>query len=131
MMSFTFGLFTQVSGSGPLGPLVSHVLKISENSLVLRTREFTDIFITFDEIYLVFTLKKVYISRLQYCLCIECFHFFFSPYLGQGLGTGLIIMIVVLCVAAVLVLVLLGILYRRGKLPCIARYIVIVHFCIL
>ena len=22
MMSFTFGLFTQVSGSGPLGPLV-------------------------------------------------------------------------------------------------------------
>ena len=36
----------------------SHVLKISENSLVLRTREFTDIFITFDEIYLVFTSKK-------------------------------------------------------------------------
>ena len=33
----------------------SHVLKIIENSLVLRTREFTDIFITFDEIYLVFT----------------------------------------------------------------------------
>ena len=36
----------------------SHVLKISENSLVLRTCEFTDIFITFDEIYLVFTSKK-------------------------------------------------------------------------
>ena len=36
----------------------SHVLKISENALVLRTREFTDIFITFDEIYLVFTSKK-------------------------------------------------------------------------
>ena len=37
----------------------SHVLKISENSLVLlRTREFTDIFITFDEIYLVFISKK-------------------------------------------------------------------------
>ena len=36
----------------------SHELKISVNSLVLRTREFTDIFITFDEIYLVFTLKK-------------------------------------------------------------------------
>ena len=33
----------------------SHVLKISENSLVLRTHEFTDIFITFDEKYLVFT----------------------------------------------------------------------------
>ena len=36
----------------------SNVLKISENSLVLRTREFTDIFITFDETYLVFTSKK-------------------------------------------------------------------------
>ena len=35
------------------------MLKISENSLVLCTREFTDIFITFDEIYLVFTTKKV------------------------------------------------------------------------
>ena len=33
----------------------SHVLKISEISLLLCTREFTDIFITFDEIYLVFT----------------------------------------------------------------------------
>ena len=31
------------------------IVLISENSLVLRTREFTDIFITFDEIYLVFT----------------------------------------------------------------------------
>ena len=37
----------------------SHVLKISENSLVLCTREFTDIFITFDEIYLVYSTKKV------------------------------------------------------------------------
>ena len=36
----------------------SNVLKISENSLVLRTREFTDILITFDETYLVFTSKK-------------------------------------------------------------------------
>ena len=25
MMSLTFGLFTQVSGSGPLGPLVSEL----------------------------------------------------------------------------------------------------------
>ena len=33
----------------------SHVLKISAISLVLRTREITDIFNTFDEIYLVFT----------------------------------------------------------------------------
>ena len=37
------------------------MLKISENSLVLRTREFTDIFITFDEIYLIFTSKNVII----------------------------------------------------------------------
>ena len=36
----------------------SHVLKISEISLVSCTREFTDSFITFDEIYLVFTLKQ-------------------------------------------------------------------------
>ena len=36
----------------------SHVLKILVVSLVLRTREITDIFNTFDEIYLVFTLKK-------------------------------------------------------------------------
>ena len=33
----------------------SHVLKISAISLVLRTREITDIFNTFDEIYLLFT----------------------------------------------------------------------------
>ena len=37
----------------------SHVLKISSISLVLRTREITDIFNAFDEIYLVFTSKKV------------------------------------------------------------------------
>ena len=36
----------------------SHVLKISAISLVLRTREITDIFNTFDGIYLVFTSKK-------------------------------------------------------------------------
>ena len=36
----------------------SHVLKISEISRVLRTREISDIFNTFDEIYLVFTSKK-------------------------------------------------------------------------
>ena len=37
MMSLTFGLFTQVSGSGPLGPLVSYKQKnsFSENQLVL------------------------------------------------------------------------------------------------
>ena len=33
----------------------SHVLKISAILLVLRTRENTDIFNTFDKIYLVFT----------------------------------------------------------------------------
>ena len=36
----------------------SHVLNISVISLMLRTREITDIFNTFDEIYLVFTSKK-------------------------------------------------------------------------
>ena len=36
----------------------SHVLKILAISLVLRTREISDIFNTFDEIYLVFTEKK-------------------------------------------------------------------------
>ena len=39
-------------------PKIFHVLKMSAISLVLRTREITDIFNTFDEIYLVFTLKK-------------------------------------------------------------------------
>ena len=37
----------------------SHVLKISENSLVLCTREFTDIFITFDGNIFGIHLKKV------------------------------------------------------------------------
>ena len=36
----------------------SHMLKISAISLVLRTREISDNFNTFDEIYLVFTEKK-------------------------------------------------------------------------
>ena len=36
----------------------SHVLKISVISLVLCTREITDIFNTFDEICLAFTSKK-------------------------------------------------------------------------
>ena len=36
----------------------SHVLKISSISLVLCTRENTDIIKTFDEIYLVITSKK-------------------------------------------------------------------------
>ena len=39
MMSLTFGLFTQVSGSGPLGPLVSVQLTshiyISQNKKVV------------------------------------------------------------------------------------------------
>ena len=40
-------------------PKIFHlVLKISAISLVLRTREITDIFNTFNEIYLVFTSKK-------------------------------------------------------------------------
>ena len=35
MMSLTFGLFTQVSGSGPLGPLVSIVFGIPILKIVL------------------------------------------------------------------------------------------------
>ena len=42
------------------------MLKISAISLVLRTREISDIFNTFDEIYLVFTEKKVNILYLSY-----------------------------------------------------------------
>ena len=38
----------------------SHVLKISAISLVLRTREISDIFNTFDEIYLVSPQKSKY-----------------------------------------------------------------------
>ena len=38
----------------------SHVLKVSENSLVLCTREFTDIFITFDEIFWYSPQKSKY-----------------------------------------------------------------------
>ena len=44
--------------------ILSNVLKILAISLVLRTREITDIFNTFDEIYLVFT------SKSKYPLCI-------------------------------------------------------------
>ena len=33
MMSLTFGLFTQVSGSGPLGPLVLNSFYVSEGTL--------------------------------------------------------------------------------------------------
>ena len=42
----------------------SHVLKISAISLVLHTREITDIFNTFNEIYLVFTSKKKKVNIL-------------------------------------------------------------------
>ena len=31
MMSLTFGLFTQVSGSGPLGPLVSTMCRLVQS----------------------------------------------------------------------------------------------------
>ena len=37
----------------------SHVLKISAISLILSTREITDLFNKFDKIYLVFISKKV------------------------------------------------------------------------
>ena len=59
-------------GEGNTNSISSHVLKISAVSLVLCTREITDIFNTFDEINLVFTSKKVnskypiYIRELNY-----------------------------------------------------------------
>ena len=53
--TFFFGKYQNIS---------SHVLKISAISLVLRIREITDIFNTFDEIYLVFISKK-YISSMS------------------------------------------------------------------
>ena len=49
----------------------SHLSKILENSLVLRTREFTDIVITFDEIYFCIPLKKVNILYI-YQIRIQC-----------------------------------------------------------
>ena len=36
MMSLTFGLFSQVSGSGPLGPLVLKTVSCDLNSLSIR-----------------------------------------------------------------------------------------------
>ena len=36
MMSLTFGLFTQVSGSGPLGPLVYHSDHMNCNVIVKK-----------------------------------------------------------------------------------------------
>ena len=44
----------------------SHVLKISAISLVLRTREITDIFITFDETYFGIHRKKVNILYISH-----------------------------------------------------------------
>ena len=37
MMSLTFGLFTQVSGSGPLGPLVYHTF-FTNRTILCMTR---------------------------------------------------------------------------------------------
>ena len=48
----------------------SHVFKISEISLVLRIREMTDIFNTFDEIYFVFTSKSKYPLLILREICI-------------------------------------------------------------
>ena len=36
MMSLTFGLFTQVSGSGPLGPLVYICVDVISDLVVLK-----------------------------------------------------------------------------------------------
>ena len=42
MMSLTFGLFTQVSGSGPLGPLVFFFFDCLLLSLFLNCRKFAE-----------------------------------------------------------------------------------------
>ena len=53
MMSLTFGLFTQVSGSGPLGPLVYHLACTS--------------------------LTKAYGYQFSYCqIDISLFHLYFA-----------------------------------------------------
>ena len=39
MMSLTFGLFTQVSGSGPLGPLVSVTCHLSQGLTLLHSEQ--------------------------------------------------------------------------------------------
>ena len=41
MMSLTFGLFTQVSGSGPLGPLVLSLCREGENPSYCRKNTVT------------------------------------------------------------------------------------------
>ena len=60
----------------------SHVLKILAISLVLRTREFTDIFNTFVEIYLIFTYPLYALFTLFYSIGV-CgnLHFFCYYYL--------------------------------------------------
>ena len=60
----------------------SNVLRISTFSLVIQTRENTDIFISFDEMHLVFTSKEL-ISSIYQCnnsfktllTCIEILRF--------------------------------------------------------
>ena len=42
MMSLTFGLFTKVRGSGPLGPLVAFILFLMENSVSKHCRSLSD-----------------------------------------------------------------------------------------
>ena len=39
MMSLTFGLFTQVSGSGPLGPLVIQLFSCRQQERIASERE--------------------------------------------------------------------------------------------
>ena len=46
MLSLTFGLFTQVSGSGPLGPLVSDALPLNSygEALQVKNKRFCQLF---------------------------------------------------------------------------------------
>ena len=58
LFPFTEKIKRKFTFFGNIKNISSHVLKISAISLVLRSREITDIFNTFDEIYLVFTSKR-------------------------------------------------------------------------
>ena len=42
MMSLTFGLFTQVSGLGPLGPLVDYQIHVKINYLGIIKHQFIE-----------------------------------------------------------------------------------------
>ena len=66
MMSLTFGLFTQVSGSGPLGPLV--VVMTYRGGFVLARIEVCGTFRSV-QVYLIYQIHKIhlYLKLLYGC----------------------------------------------------------------